>query len=268
MRMCDLYEVSASGYYAWRSRPPSQRAIEDKVILEKIRRAYSDSHETYGSPRVHQALKREGETVGKRRVERLMRENGIKACSATMYRRTPGTDRFFGSIDNKVHEIEVTASNQVWVGDVTYLKVDGEWRYLAAVMDRCDRELLGWSISKERTVRLTRRALANAMRSRQSGPGTIFHSDRGTEYLGEKYQKSLKKAGITQSTNRRLRMTDNAHMESWNKSLKSDMYHRREFASDRELYRAIKAYVYFYNNERLHSSLGYRTPAEYVAQCS
>ena len=266
--MCALYEVSASGYYAWRSRPPSQRVVEDKEILEKIKVAFEKSRQTYGSPRVHQVLRRQGDSVGKRRVERIMRENSIKACSATMYRRTPGTDRFFGSIDNKVYETEVTTSNQVWVGDVTYLKVAGEWRYLAAVMDRHDRTLLGWSISKERTAGLTRRALANALRQRSSAPGTIFHSDRGTEYLGARYQKSLKKAGITPSMNRRLRMNDNAHMESWNKTLKSDMYHRREFGSDGELYRAIKGYVAFYNNERLHSSLGYRTPAEFVAQCS
>jgi putative transposase len=266
--MCELFEVSASGYYTWRSRPPSQRAIEDKAILERIRLAHARSHQTYGSPRVHQALKREGAAVGKRRVERLMRENGVQACSTTLYRRTPGSERFFGRIDNKVYDREVTASNQVWVGDVTYLKVAGERRYLAAVMDRHDRTLLGWSISKERTARMTRRALANALRHRKCESGTIFHSDRGAEYVGMPYQKSLKKAGITPSTNRRLRMNDNAHMESWNKTMKSDMYHRREFDSDRELYRAIKDYATFYNNERLHSSLGYRTPAEFVAQCN
>lgn len=262
--MCALYEVSASGYYAWRSRPLSQRAVEDKRILEKIKTAFDKSRQTYGSPRVHQSLRGQGDPVGKRRVERIMRENGIKACSATMYRRTPGIDRFFGSIDNKVYRTRVTASNQVWVGDVTYLKVGGERRYLATVMDRHDRMLLGWSISKDRTARMTKRALSNALRRRNSEPGTIFHSDHGTEYLAAGYQKSLQKAGIKPSMNRRLRMNDNAHMESWNKTMKSDMYHRREFGSDGELYRAIKSYVDFYNNERLHSSLGYRTPAEFT----
>lgn len=259
--------MSASGYYTWRSRPPSHRVVEDKVILEKIKAAFKKSRQTYGSPRIHQALRRQGDPVGKRRVERIMRENGIKACSATLYRRTPGLDRFFGSIDNKVHAATVTASNQVWVGDVTYLKVSGEKRYLAAVMDRHDRSLLGWSLSRERTARMTRRALANALRQRKCSPDTIFHSDHGAEYLAYGYQKLLRKAGIRPSMNRRLRMNDNAHMESWNKTMKSDMYHRREFDSDRELYRAIKNYVDFYNNERLHSSLGYRTPTEFM-QCS
>jgi putative transposase len=264
VRMCDLYGVSASGYYTWRSRPPSQRAVEDKEILERIKAAFDRSRQTYGSPRIHQALRRQGDPVGRRRVERIMRENGIKACSATLYRRTPGTARFYGSIDNKIYDTCVTASNQVWVGDVTYLKVRGERRYLAAVMDRHDRSLLGWSISKERTVRLTRRALANALRHRSRKDGTIFHSDHGAEYLAGRYQQALKRAGMEPSVNRRLRMNDNAHMESWNKTMKSDMYHRREFDSDRDLYRAIKSYVDFYNNERLHSSLGYRTPTEFL----
>lgn len=131
-------------------------------------------------------------------------------------------------------------------------------------MDRHDRTLLGWSFSKERTARTTRCALANALRHRDSKPGTIFHSDRGTEYLAGDYQKSLRKAGIKPSMNRRLRMNANAHMESWNKTVKSDMYHRRALSSDGALYRAIKSYVDFYNNERLHSSLGYRTPAEFL----
>lgn len=123
VKMCSLYGVSASGYYAWRSRPPSRRAVEDKEILERIRGAFEKSRQTYGSPRIHQVLRRQGEAIGKRRVERIMRDNGITACSATLYRRTPGTDRFFGSIDNNVYEACVTASDQVWVGDVTYLKV-------------------------------------------------------------------------------------------------------------------------------------------------
>lgn len=268
MRMCGLYGVSKSGYYAWRERPPSQRAIEDQNILEQIRKAHQASRQTYGSPRIFKRLRRDGVPVGQRRVERLMREHGIQACSATLYRRTPGTDRFFGSIKSKVHQMDVTATDQVWVGDVTYLKVAGKPRYLATVMDRYSRHLLGWSLGAERTATLTRRALRSALRRRQPQADTIFHSDRGTEYLGRVYQKALDTAGITPSMNRRRRMNDNAHMESWNKSMKSDMYHRRTFSSDHQLHGAIKSYVDFYNNERLHSSLGYQAPKEFEAQCT
>lgn len=266
--MCELFGVTTSGFYAWRERPPSERCIEDQVILEKIRQAHQSSRQTYGSPRIFKHLRRTGEAVGKRRVERLMRENGIKACSSTLYRRTPGTDRFFGSIDSKVHQMKVTAIDQVWVGDVTYLKVSGKPRYLATVMDRHSRHLLGWALGAERTAHLTRRALQGALRKRPPQTHTVFHSDRGTEYLGRVYQTALNAAGITPSMNRRQRMNDNAHMESWNKSMKSDMYHRKAFDSDPELRSAIRSYIDFYNNERLHSSLNYQTPKEFEAQCA
>lgn len=238
------------------------------MLLVKITRAHQTSRSTYGSPRVFQQLRREGEWVGQRRVERLMRENGIKGCSATLYRRMPGTDRFFGRIKNKTHQMKVTATDQVWVGDVTYLKVNGKPRYLATVMDRYSRHLLGWSLSTERSAALTRQALHNALRHRQPNAETIFHSDRGPEYQGRKYQRGLDQAGITPSMNRRMRMNDNAHIESWNKSMKSDMYHRQTFESDGKLRSAIRGYVDFYNNERLHSSLGYQTPKEFEAQCT
>jgi len=268
--MCRLYGVSASGYYAWRERAPSERSNRDTALLEKIRHEHAMSRETYGSPRVHAALCREGEQVGRRRIERLMREYGIRGRCAGLYRRIPGLGRFFRREGdcNRVVDRPITAPDQVWVGDVTYLKVKGQWRYLATVMDRYSRRLLGWSLGLQRNSNLTRRALKRALAGRNRSDATVFHSDRGVEYLGYDFQRALDRAGIQRSVNRPRRMNDNAHMESMFKTLKSDMYHGYEFDSDQALRSAIVSYVDFYNGTRLHSALGYRTPIEFEHACS
>lgn len=267
--MCRLYQVSPSGYYAWSARAPSPRAKADAELVHKIRQQHAASGHTYGSPRIREALCRAGQCVGRRKVERLMRENGIRGRSADLYRRLPGMHRFFRRQGpcNLMVDRPLTGPDQAWVGDVTYLKVQGQWRYLATVMDRYSRRVVGWSLGAQRTTTLTRRALRRALAARKPPAGVIFHSDRGVEYLGQGFTDELKQAGLVSSVNRPRRMNDNAHMESMFKSLKSDMYHGRRFGTDRALRSAIGDYMDFYNRTRLHSALGYQTPVEFENAC-
>ena len=262
--MCELFGVSRSGFYAWMNRPPSQRSEEDADLLEQIRSVHQESNGTYGSPRVHAGLLRSKVDVGRRRVERLMRENGIRGCASLLKRRAPGTTRFFGSVENRVVSREISEIDQVWCGDVTYLKVNGQWRYLATILDRHSRRILGWSLSANRTTEVTRRAIRSALSTRPLIVNPItFHSDRDIEFVSRGFRRELKLHGMIQSVNRPNRMTDNAHMESWYKTMKSEMYHHREFTSDAELRHAVSSYIH----QRMHSSLGYRSPVEFEDQC-
>jgi len=261
--MCRLLQVSPSGYYAWRTRPISDRAVEDSRWLPKIRTVHAKSKKTYGSPRVHAALVQQGELISRRRVERLMREYGVVANSAKLYRRMTGLAHLREVAEHRLYGVSVTRSDQIWVSDITYLKVAGQPRYLATVMDRHSRRLLGWSYGDQRNAALVRRALQQALKLRRPPVGAILHTDRGSEFIGQLTQEVLDRAQMLHSVNRPRRMNDNAHMESWYKSMKSDMYHGNRFDSDRHLRQAIAGYIDFYNKHRLHSSLGYLSPIEF-----
>ena len=192
-----------------------------------------------------------------------MRSAALKGRSARLYRRMPGTRRFFGEIPNRVLELKTSAPDQIWVGDVTYLKSGGRWSYLAVVLDRHSRRVLGWSLGLKRDLSLTLSALNRALPGRRRKPGLIFHSDRGVEYSAYAFRARLAALGITQSMKRPREITDNAFIESFFHSMKSDVIHGRTFDGHDALHGTISRYVRRYNRTRLHSSLGYRSPIDY-----
>jgi transposase InsO family protein len=263
--LCRYYGASRSGFYAWQQRGEPRRAKADRELSAKIGRVHEDSRGTYGSPRVHQVLRRDGIRVGEKRVARLMREARLKARIARIYRRQPGLHRFYAKTPNlRLNQPPPSRIDQVWVGDITYLRVGRAWRYLAAVMDLYSRRLLGWAVGRSKSMKLTMRALERAIRARGTAPGLMFHSDRGVEYGAHRYLGLLQAHSIVPSMNRPYTSQDNAHMESFFHSLKAELVHRREIGSEGELIALLAGYIdRFYNVRRLHSSLGYHSPVEF-----
>jgi putative transposase len=264
--MCRVYGVTRAGYYAWRNRGPSSRAQENESLSGQIRRVHQASRSTYGSPRVYRRLQALGVSVGENRVARLMRQLGIKGRWATLRYTSPNLKKFFGSLPNQQLEHPATVPNQVWVGDITYLKVGSIYRYLAVVMDRCSRRIVGWAFGKQKNVVLTLRALNHAVAKRRPPAGLIFHTDRGIEYYANVFRERLGQLRITQSMNRPGKVTDNAFMESFFHSMKADVIHGYTFTQDSQILAALRSYIPFYNHSRMHSSLDYVSPAMYEDQ--
>lgn len=261
--MCRLYGVTRAGFYAWCSRERSEREHQNAQLAERIRSVHRRSRGTYGSPRVHRALQQGGLRVSENRVARVMRAYGIKARVATIRYTNPTLRRFFASARNEQLELDLRAPDQVWVGDITYLKVGEIYRYLAVVMDKYSRRVLGWAFGKKKGVSLTLKALDRAVRYRKPSQGLIFHTDRGIEYAAGAFKQRLAALGIIQSMNRPGKVTDNAYIESFFHSMKTDIVHGLIFTEDRQIEQAVRRYVPFYNGTRLHSSLNYVPPATY-----
>jgi transposase InsO family protein len=263
--LCRRYRVSRSGFYAWERRDRGRRRRADEALGEHIERIHRDSGARYGSPRVHQVLRREGVRVSNKRVARLMHELRLRGRSSTLYRRSSGVHQFFERTGNlRLEEPVPTRTDQIWVGDLTYLRLGKRWRYLATVMDLFSRRIVGWTLAKNRTQEVTYIALKRAISLSDTRPGLLFHTDRGIEYSAYGYQDFLKAKGIVPSMNRPRHCQDNAHMESFFHSLKAELTHRRRFASDAELHASVTHYIErCYNAKRIHSSLGYHSPVEF-----
>jgi putative transposase len=261
--MLRLYDVSRSGYQSWLTRGESKRSGSDSEVLAAIERIFVLVEGAYGSPKMTQALRSEGWVVGENRIARLMRENGLEARCSRIYRKHAGVNRFFAKIKNEIYDQEATGPDQIWVGDVTYLRVNGVWRYLAVVMDLYSRKIVGWSLSRHRDAKLSLAAFKRATSKRLLKAGLYFHSDRGAEYVATKYQDWLEDQGVIQSMNRKGRMNDNATMESFFHNFKAERVHGHDFMTEKELRAKVSSYVSFYNERRIHSSLGYVPPSTY-----
>lgn len=260
--MCDWLGVSRSGYYDWHNRPVNKRVEKDAALLKHIERIFKKSRGTYGSPRVHAALRHEGIKVGRKRVERLMREAKLIGRVWRVTSRIPAFKKYIASGNNLRLDLPPPSqSGQLWVGDITYINVADQWLHLAVVMDVYTRRILGWTLSKSRTVEISLTALKRALSKSTPDEGCIFHSDRGSEYMAYKFQGELKANGLRRSVNRPGKCTDNGHIESFFHSLKGELIRGRVFKSESDLRYALKSYIDgFYNKTRLHSGLGYISP--------
>jgi putative transposase len=265
--LCRIIGASVSGFYAWlRAIPAVQdRAKAEAGVRGHIGRIFAAGRRVYGSPRVHAELRREGRRHSRRRVARLMREMGLSARRGR--RRPPRTtdSRHNLPIAPNLLERRFTAErpDTVWLADISYLPTDEGWLYLAAIEDLATREIVGWSMADHLRAGLCVDALVMALQRRRPEPGLVHHSDRGVQYAAEPYRRVLERHGIAQSMSRRGNCLDNAPMESFFASLKKEHVHHVRFRTRAEARAAVFEYVeVFYNRQRLHSALSYRTPAE------
>jgi putative transposase len=263
--LCRRYGVSRAGFYRARSRGPSAHAEQDRQLSGEIARLFAVHHERYGSPRLHQVLRAAGWVVSRRRVARLMRAAGLRAKAVRGYRPKAQLRRQYAQHPNRLWSTTVERPNQVWVGDITYLRVGTGWRYLAVVMDQYSRRVLAWTLTRQRTAAVTCSVLTRATRARSPRRGVIFHSDRGSEYMGAPFCAHVARLGFVQSASVRG-PGDNAHMESFFHSLKAELTRGAVFADEGQLRRVLCQYMRYYNTTRLHSSLSYRSPLAFEQQ--
>ena len=236
-------------------------------MTAEIVRRFARHQQRYGSPRLHEELVAAGQRCSRRRVARLMRTAGLRAKAVRGYRAKAGIRARFGQHPNRVWETHVDRVNRLWVGDITYLRLATGWRYLAVVLDHHSRRVLAWTLSRRRTARETCRVLARALKRRRPPRGLIFHSDRGTEYMGAAFCAFVARHGLQQSASVRG-PSDNARAESFFHSLKAELTRGVIFPTEIALRRALAAYIRYYNTHRLHSALGYQTPVAFEGRAA
>jgi len=267
--LCAAFAVSRSGYYAWRTRLPGPRQRGDVELSAHLCRVHAESRQTYGSPRLLQALLQQGHRTSRRRVRRLMRQHDL---------RTQRPRRFVPQTTDSRHDQPVapnhlavrpspTGPDQQWVTDITYVRTSESWLYVAAVMDRWSRRIVGLAMAEHMESTLVKRALQQALGQRRPARGCLHHSDRGSQYASADYRQLLTTHGLTASMSRAGNCYDNAAMESFWGKLKTELVYRQHFATRQQARLAIFEYVeVFYNRVRLHSALGFKSPVDFEQQ--
>ncbi len=267
--LCEALGVSRSGYWAWIKRRPSARQLGDSLLLADIQSIHGDNRKVYGSPRIHDALTKKGVQCGRKRVERLMKENSIRAKQGKKYKPV---------MTDSVHQLPVAPNvlnrefkrkqqNEAWVADTTYIWTQEGWLYLAVVLDLFSRRVVGWAMGDRNDRGLPLRALHMAAQRRSPPRGLIHHSDRGSTYASADYRAALRQYGMTCSMSRKGNCWDNAPMESWFHTLKVESVHDQTFATRRDAMAVVFEYMeVFYNRQRICSAIGGFAPEEFEAQ--
>lgn len=267
--LCALLGVSKSGYYAWRERPISAHRQYDRQLMKMIRELHQGYRRAYGAARMHQELIKRGYSCSRRRVNRLMRELGIKASTVGLYAWRPGQHEFYTSTGNQLSKMnEPTQIGEQWVGDFTYIRTRNGWIYHAVVLDLFSRKVVGWSFSKKRNAELTKSALRMALTRHKPQSGCLFHSDQGIEYAAHEYRDMVINAGLVRSMSRKGNPLDNATMESFFHTMKAELIHHCLFENEIAAVAHIVEYIEFYNRERLHSGINYHSPVNYEKLCA
>lgn len=266
--MCEALEVSASGYYAWRERPQSQRAKQNQRLLTKIQVFHKASREIYGSPRIHQDLLDSGETVGVNRVARLMQRSGIQSKMARKFVITTDSKNTLAPAPDLLQrQFDVDTPDKAWVTDTTFIPTRQGWLYLAVVIELYSRQVLGWAMSDRNNALLVQDALTMAVWRRGKVDSVIVHSDQGSTYASGDYQRLLKANNLLCSMSRKGECLDNAVAESFFGTLKTELVDGEDYRTKEEAKQSLFEYIeIFYNRRRRHSYLGYVSPAEYEAE--
>jgi len=264
-KMCRVIGALRSGYYRWKMQPQSKRQKENEKILVEIKEAHKNSRRTYGSPRITDELQSHGTTCSKKRVARLMKVHGIVGKAKKKFKATTNSKHTLPVAENLLHQHFVAKkTNTVWISDITYVPTLEGWLYLVVVLDLFSRQVVGWAMSDRLTSDFVIKALYQAIGRRHPASGCIFHSDRGVQYASTDFRDVLRAYGFIQSMSRKGNCYDNAVAESFFHTLKTEHVYDYRYETRAEARQSIFEYIeMFYNRQRRHSTLGYRSPVSF-----